>query len=564
MSPDLQPRRRRPLSIARLVGMLLFIGLAARLTRYLLDFPIWGDEAFVAVNFLLNDFSDMWQPLIYHQIVSLGYMWITLAVAKVFGTSEYALRSVALVGGIAALFIFWRFAWTTIPKRAAVLALGFMAAAYYVIRHGAEVKNYGTDLLVSVALSTLAWNVYRNQTSVARWIALIAFGAVAIWLSLPAMFVIGGIGLLLLSMILKRRAPHTLIGGAAFVAIVGVSAAVMVVTYAEPHARAVPEIKELGMWTMAFPLRQGWKLPLWLVVIHAGRMMAYPIGAESGGSSLTLLLVIIGAVSLWRSGRRDLLLLLLGPLLFALAAAAMEKYPYGGTVRTMIFMGPAFCLLAGLGVYVAIWRLPWSAFWELLGRPARPLRNEHNTEIRIAALILGFIGVGSIVNDLRSPFKTSADQEVRDTMREFAEKWRPGDRTIVYMALDPEKSPPTMRAEYPAAEGAPPAWEYRGDGAVVLFNLARVIHGLPLFAPQIEAIAAGDAARTWVIRLRGPKYDEFFDVSAERTYMDGLVDLFGASAARETTVLSRERVKQPDGTKTSRVSRELVIERFEN
>ncbi len=561
MSTD-SPSRPR-VSLARLTGLLLFVGLAARLTRYLLDFPIWGDEAFVAVNFLLNDFSDMWRPLIYHQIAPLGYMWATLAVTKVAGVSEYALRSVALFSGIVALFLFWRFTLATVPRRAALLALGFLAAAYYVIRHGAEVKPYATDLLVSLALLMLAWRVRTRPSSVVAWLALIVFAAAAVWLSYPAIFVIGSVGLLLTLTLAQRRSPEIAAGWLAFALVVGASAVAMVIWYAEPHASAVPEIKDIPMWRWVFPLRQGWMLPAWLVVVHAGLMMAYPIGAELGGSSLTLLLVIIGSVTLWKSGRRDLLLLLLGPLLFNFIAAALEKYPYGGTARTMLYMAPSFCLLAGLGLYVAIRRWPWSKFWRGVGLSPRQWRNERNVEIRGAVLILALIGVGSIVNDLRSPYKTSTDKNIRDAVRGFATEWRPGDTVIVYMSLDSDRTPATLRPDYAMAAGAPPAAEFRGDGgSTLLFQVARAISGPPLFAPlPAEAPRAG--GRVWAIALRGPEYETFFDRDAERAYFAALAERFGPPAQRETIILSTKREEAANGEKVSVVTRELVIERFD-
>jgi hypothetical protein len=55
--------RRR--SAARLTAAAIGLNLLWRAVRYALGFPIWGDEAFVAVNLLTRDFRGMTAPLEY-------------------------------------------------------------------------------------------------------------------------------------------------------------------------------------------------------------------------------------------------------------------------------------------------------------------------------------------------------------------------------------------------------------------------------------------------------------------------------------------------------------------
>jgi hypothetical protein len=44
--------------VAQLTLALLLVGVLWRTLRYALGFPIWGDEAFVAVDFVVRDFGD--------------------------------------------------------------------------------------------------------------------------------------------------------------------------------------------------------------------------------------------------------------------------------------------------------------------------------------------------------------------------------------------------------------------------------------------------------------------------------------------------------------------------
>ena len=47
---------------------LLLIGLALRLTRYLLRFPLWEDEAMLSANLIDRGYRELLQPLHYCQV----------------------------------------------------------------------------------------------------------------------------------------------------------------------------------------------------------------------------------------------------------------------------------------------------------------------------------------------------------------------------------------------------------------------------------------------------------------------------------------------------------------
>src|SRR5207248_6647902 len=104
-----------------------------------------------------------------------------------------------------------------------------------------------------------------------------------------------------------------------------------------------------GYWDAWFPPADLRRLPRWLLAVHAGNMLAYPAGGRDGGSALTLLLCLAGVAALAARRRRQLLLLLLTPFVLTFAAAALGKYPYGGSARVAQHLAPSVCLLAGAG-----------------------------------------------------------------------------------------------------------------------------------------------------------------------------------------------------------------------
>ena len=99
-------------------------------------------------------------------------------------------------------------------------------------------------------------------------------------------------------------------------------------------------------------------MPLWLLDMHTGTMMAYPVGDKHGGSVVTFLLVVAGAWALYRQDRKAILAMLLAPFALGLLAAVLGKYPYGGTARTMQYVAPSICLLMGLGMAELVALIP--------------------------------------------------------------------------------------------------------------------------------------------------------------------------------------------------------------
>ncbi len=479
---------------ARMLLVLVGLGLLWRVARWAWGFPIWGDEAFVAVNFVTRDYADLVRPLDYGQIAPLVFMWVELAVSRLLGLSERALHLVPTLAGLATVLLFWRFSQQVVPRRAAMLATGILAASYYVVRHGAELKPYATDLLISLALTMLVWRVWQQPRNAARWAVLVFAGGAAGWCSYPAAFVLVAAGAVLTWLLVRERLrTSTLVGWLAFGVATGGSLAAMYFVYAQPHAEAASRLTEISMWAKTFPpLDDLAKFPLWLFGIHAGLMLAYPHGGTAPGSIATLLLVIGGAVMLARRNG-PLVLLLLGPLVPTFAAAAVKAYPYGGSARTSLYMAPAFCLLAGIGLHYLLSRLQRlgarSADGRVVPASRRPFPLRASLPVTLAALC--GLPLGGMIGDAVRPYQSLESHKSRAAVQQLAAQARRGDRWVVFNS--PE------RVGY-----APWLGESRGVGGQFVFDVLR-LHPVPLdWAPPADAISA-DAGRVWLLSYRGPK-----------------------------------------------------------
>ena len=474
---------------------LLALGVGWRAYTWALGLPIWGDEAFVAVNLLVRDFAGMWDPLVYGQIAPLVFMWGELAVARILGYSEQALHLLPCIAGIAGLILYARFARRAFPPSAALLGVGLLAGAYFTARHAVEVKPYSFDLLVAVIFTALGWELLRHPRCLRRWARLVIFSGIAIWCSYPAMLVGGAVGLAVTVRLIKSsrdsrlggqalRSANALrqgasarawLGWAAFGLVLCANAFVMYRYYAKPHAEQSKAFFELASWADTFPpVKQPWKLPQWFVHVHLGNMFAYPQGGAAPGSVATFFLFCVGAWRLWRKDR-EFFILLIGPFLLTFIAAAMRGYPYGGSARVAQHVAPAICLLAGLGGSVLLRRF-------LRGRRLR-------VGLVACAIALTFIPIGSMVRSTVKPYKSLAVRKSQDAVRTIAEQTKPQDRWIVFNADRP-------------VEWAPFLGDWRGVGGQFVFDTLRFapepIRPV-IWSPDPDSIEPHPGGRIWLL-----------------------------------------------------------------
>ena len=61
--------------VSRAVWSFVVVGVVLRVVRYAMNQPLWGDEAFLAASFLDRGYVDLLQPLEYHQVAPLLFLW---------------------------------------------------------------------------------------------------------------------------------------------------------------------------------------------------------------------------------------------------------------------------------------------------------------------------------------------------------------------------------------------------------------------------------------------------------------------------------------------------------
>lgn len=399
-----------PRSSTFLIQGFLSLGIAIRLTRYLLFFPLWGDEACLAANFISRDYGQLLHPLDYYAVAPVVFLWIEKTVINLFGFAEYSLRFFPTVCSILGVIIFYQAAKRILQDLPLLLSTAIFSVSYYLIRHGAEVKPYASDLFVSLVLLLLAIRYLDRPKLKRRLWELCAFVPVALALSYPAVFVAGGIGLTILYQAIKIRKSDNISGFIVYILLLLGSFTLTYLLFAQIQLNF--ELKTLGgkhmfsIWKHTFPpLHRPGLFILWMIRTHTGRMFAYPVGGMYGGSIVTFICFITGIVVLWRQRKKEIFLLIVIPFIMAFIAAAIRRYPYGYSARWMLYMAPFICIPVGLGAATLI------SF----------IKNKRWRKAATIGIVagLGLIGLGCIARDVIKPYKEKADLNSRTFARYF-------------------------------------------------------------------------------------------------------------------------------------------------
>jgi len=310
------------------------------------------------------------------------------------------------------------------------------------------------------------------------------------------------------------------------------SSLVMYVTYARPHATESSALFDLESWSSTFPpITEPWKLAGWFYHTHLGNMFAYPQGGQAPGSVATFVLFVVGLARLWRA-RHELAILLVGPFVLTFVAAAMQKYPYGGSARVAQYVAPAICLLAGLGL--------WTIFERL-----RQRQRQHRALI-ITAVVLAIIPIGGMIRVTLEPVKSEFVRARHDSTLSVVRRTSPNDKWIVFNA--------TEQVPY-----APWLGSWRGKGAKFFFDAQRWSPAPIEFAPPPDQISRKPGQRVWLLCYFADIEKVDFPREQWAAYLEEAKARLGGTPEHESFTIKRGR--DQEGTMTTYES--LEVYRFD-
>ena len=175
-------------------GALCALGAALRLWQYAAGASLWADEANMALNIVERPLARLLGPLDYRQVAPPGWLLLEKLAVLILGEGEHALRLIPLLGSLAALPLGWHVARRVLPPGLGPpLALGLLATGIPFIFYAAQAKPYSTDVAVALLLVALGLAVRLDGPGQGRALRLGLAGAIAPWVSYPAILVAAGL-----------------------------------------------------------------------------------------------------------------------------------------------------------------------------------------------------------------------------------------------------------------------------------------------------------------------------------------------------------------------------------
>ena len=341
------------------------LGVALRVLAFLQREAFWSDEAALGLNILACDFAKLGRPFLHAQVAPYLFMAGQKLISLTVGGGEPQLRAWSLLAGIALLPALHHVTLRVADRSTALVVLALAATTPLLVYYSTELKPYGSDALVS---TLLLWSTLRVLSTRERPLAgrafwqLAAAGAVAPWLSLPAVFVLAGCGIALCAQLLAERAR---LRDLSIVAAVGCGWLLSFVVHYLYFLHQSPDdasymqrywADEDGFAPHAELSGAAVASLHWYAAKFCYLFAALVLAVGHGQRYIAAGLWLLGLWQVWRTQRAQLWLFVV-PVFGMFAAATLHAYAIAD--RLALFLLPVLLIPCGIGVSRLVrWRTP--------------------------------------------------------------------------------------------------------------------------------------------------------------------------------------------------------------
>lgn len=342
------PETQRPRIVSWLMLFVVLIGVALRLWAYTSNTSLYLDEILLSRNILdLSTRHLLIQPLLFDQVAPRGFLLAEKLAVAVFGPNELALRLFPFVCAVAAMVLFWRLAQRMLAGCAPLLAAFLFAIGVPLIRFGADVKQYETDVLAATGLLLLAVALCQRHASAKHLLLAGITGFVVAWFSQSSVLVMIGLGVgLAIEWLIARdqKSARLLAITVPLWAAASVVAVLTGLRSMEPGTREYMH----EFWNGGFlPLPLKWSTALLWFWERCTTLFSDATLLRYRWPAAFVLIALFGVAALWKRSRIGALLAL-GPCVVCLAASVAHQYPFRG--RLVVWLLPVILLFLAAGI----------------------------------------------------------------------------------------------------------------------------------------------------------------------------------------------------------------------
>lgn len=408
---EIDDRAKNSLFSSRIIPWLIIgVGAVLRIAQFIYNRSLTEGEAALALNIVQRSYAQLLRPLDYTQAAPVGFLLLQKFMSTLFGLSELGLRFLPLITGIGALFLFYKVAKKTISEQSLTIALVLFAVGDHLIYFASEVKQYSSDVFIALLIIWLAILVFDKKFEI-KYTMLFGFvSALCLWFSHPALFVFCA-SLIVIYIYALRRPQWSTLPSLLIATMLGLAS--FLANYLVTLSSLCKHEQLLTAWQSSFmPLPPTSLSDIkWFAYVFL-RTFKFPVGLSIYELLLAVLAFLWGCAIMFRYKKKIILLLVL-PILLALIASGLHRYPFEG--RLLLFLTPFMILVIAQGI------------------------NDIRNKIRHQS---NFLGIALVVILLIHPvllagyhlIKPRAPEELRTVLEYVDENWQNGDVIYVYYA----------------------------------------------------------------------------------------------------------------------------------
>jgi len=345
--------------VMRLIAFLILaIGIVLRVVVYLQNRNLFIDEANVARNIFERTYAELLSPLNYEQYAAPLFVWLLKFSTQCLGYSEYAYRIFPLLAGIGALYTGMLLFKEFVSFKALWYPLFFLASFFVFVRFSGELKQYGSDMLLTNLLVLLSLKTDILKITSLRFILLLGIvGSLAIWLSMPVVFILFSVGVYYFVVCINAKNYKKLLPlfTVAFIWLLQFLTYYITVLKQQANSDYLQNY-HAGFFIHLLPHTKDECLHNWylmrdqLITIGGGTFLAW---------TFNLALMIWGAYALIKQKKAIAILIIL-PLVVTYFASAFHQYAF--VERLMLFIMPLLMVLLVYGLQQLLNLNLWPVF----------------------------------------------------------------------------------------------------------------------------------------------------------------------------------------------------------
>lgn len=326
-----------------MVWAIILAGMALRISMYIQNRSLFIDEACLSSQLIDRPYSGLFENLKY-QYAPPFFACGEKLMTDILGPNEYALRLIPLLAALLSLVLFYRLCRHFIEDQFIVLPLFLFSFGMPILQYATEVKQYSTDVLITLALLLLAirWPLARLDVKKGVFWALL--GVFVVWFSMPGVFILFGVGMYYLLQLYRAKDWSK-------VRMIIAPIACWLLSFGSYYFLIIRE--DIGLDKLE-DYHARFFLPLlpgsWAEVLQIKNILLSffqtAIGATAIAIVFGILTSLLAIVHLWRKDFSKVLLFSL-PILAAMFSSGLQLYSL--IPRLILFFIPILLLWIGIG-----------------------------------------------------------------------------------------------------------------------------------------------------------------------------------------------------------------------